>query len=108
MLVRKYVDQNGSAAKRSNGSAAKRSAGVAPEVNLKIPLHTGDKAWKQVGGVHPGFESQSWRHQRSKKEYQCPHKKDWNLPKNSFKKVDDPEIGLRGNFRKLVERMDPI
>ena len=42
MLVHKYVDQNGLAAIL----AAKRSAGVAPEVNLRIFLHIGDKAHK--------------------------------------------------------------
>ena len=40
MFLHKYVDQNGSAAIL----AAKRSAGVTPEVNLRILLHTGDKA----------------------------------------------------------------
>ena len=34
-----YVDEN--------GSAAKRSAGVVPEVNLRIPLNTGDEACKR-------------------------------------------------------------
>ena len=42
MLVRKYVDQSDSAAML----ATKKSAGVASEVNLRIPLHTGDKAHK--------------------------------------------------------------
>ena len=42
MLVCKHVDQYGSAAIL----AAKRSAGVAPEVNLRIPLHTGDEPCK--------------------------------------------------------------
>ena len=41
MLVNmcKYVDQHGSA----DMLAIKRSAGVAPEVNLRNPLHTGEK-----------------------------------------------------------------
>ena len=43
MLVCKYMDENGSAAML----AAKGSAGVAPEVNPRIILHTGDKAHKQ-------------------------------------------------------------
>ena len=47
MLVHKYMDEN--------GSAANRSAGVAPEVNLRIPLCTGDKAFKW--GIHSGFET---------------------------------------------------
>ena len=44
--------------------AAKRSAGVEPEVNLRHPLCTGEKARKQ--GVHPGFETQGRNHQNSK------------------------------------------
>ena len=43
MLVRKYVDEIGSAAML----AAKRSAGVTPEVNAKISLCAGDEAHKQ-------------------------------------------------------------
>ena len=38
MLVRKNVDENGSAAML----ATKRSVGVAPEVNLRNPLRTVD------------------------------------------------------------------
>ena len=41
----------------------KRSAGVTPEVNLRNPLHTGDKACKR--GNHPDFETQSRHHQKS-------------------------------------------
>ena len=47
MLVSKYVDRNGSAAILT----IKRSAGVAPEVNLRILLHTGNEAGK--GGDPP-------------------------------------------------------
>ena len=43
--------------------AIKRLAGVAPEVNLKNPLHTGKEARKQ--GIHPGFETQGRCHQKS-------------------------------------------
>ena len=39
MLVRKYMDWN--------GMAAKRSAGVAPEVNLRIALYAGDEECKE-------------------------------------------------------------
>ena len=42
MVVCKYVDENGSAVML----AVKRSPGVAPEVNLGILLHAGDKAHK--------------------------------------------------------------
>ena len=42
----------------------KKSAGVAPEVNLRNPLHAGDKACKRV--IHPGFESQGKCHQKYK------------------------------------------
>ena len=41
-IICKYVDRKGLAVVL----AAKRSAGVAPEVKLKNPLHTGDKAGK--------------------------------------------------------------
>ena len=41
-----------------------QSAGVAPEVNLRNSWHAGDKAHKQ--GIHPGFETQGRRHQKSK------------------------------------------
>ena len=41
-FVHKYIDWNGSAAML----AAKRSAGVTTMVNLRIPLHLGDKAYK--------------------------------------------------------------
>ena len=44
-----YVDQKGSAAL----VAVKRSAGVAPEVNLRNPLHGGKKAYEQ--GIHIDF-----------------------------------------------------
>ena len=37
------LDRNGSAALL----AAKRSASVAPEVNLRVPLHAGNKAHQQ-------------------------------------------------------------
>ena len=37
--------------------AAKRSAGVAPEVRLRNPLHTGNKACKR--GIDLGFETQA-------------------------------------------------
>ena len=50
---------------RQNGSVAmlatKRSAGVAPEVNLRNPLHAGDKAHKE--GNYPDFEPQGRCHQ---------------------------------------------
>ena len=41
-VICKYVDQKGLAAML----ITKRSAGVAPEVNLRNPLHTGDQAHK--------------------------------------------------------------
>ena len=40
------------------------SAVVAPEGNLRISWHAGDEARKW--GVHPGFETQGRRHQKSK------------------------------------------
>ena len=49
--MQKYVGRNVSSAML----AAKKSAGVAPEVNMRKPLHTGDKAYKRE--IHPGFET---------------------------------------------------
>ena len=43
---------------------AKRSAGVAPEVNLRNQLETGNKACSH--GIHPGFETQGRYHEKSK------------------------------------------
>ena len=43
IYLHKYVDPKGLVAT----VAAKRSAGVAPEVNLRILLHAGNKACKQ-------------------------------------------------------------
>ena len=47
-----------------NMLATKKSAGVAPKVNLRILLHTGDKPYKK--GIHPDFQSQVRLHQKSK------------------------------------------
>ena len=58
--VCRYVDQKGSAAMLT----PIQSAGVAPEVNLRNSLHAGDKVCKR--GIHPGFETQGRRHQKSK------------------------------------------
>ena len=43
--------------------ATKRAAGVTPELNLRNPLHAGDKSCKQ--GIHPGIETQGKYHQKS-------------------------------------------
>ena len=56
--------------------AIKRSAGVAPEVNVRTPLHAGEKACKP--GIHPAFETQG---RSMKKGYQWPHKKKLCFPK---------------------------
>ena len=42
--------------------STKTQAGVAPEVNLRNPLHTGDKECKQ--GIESGFENQGICHQK--------------------------------------------
>ena len=42
---------------------AERSAGIAPEVNLRNPLHAGNKAY---GGNHRCFETQGRCHEKSK------------------------------------------
>ena len=60
LVVCRYVDRKGLAAMLT----FIQLAGVAPEVNLRNSLHAGDKARKR--GIHPGFESQGRRHQKSK------------------------------------------
>ena len=59
---------------------SKRSAGVAPEVNLRNPLHAGNKACKR--GIHPSFEPRADITRSPKQGYQWSHKKDWCPPKN--------------------------
>ena len=44
--------------------AIRRSAGVAPEVNLRNPLQSGEETHKQ--GIHPGFETHGIHHHKSK------------------------------------------
>ena len=72
MPIHKYVDNNGSAAML----VTKRSAGVAPKMNLRIPLHAGNKAKKPRGstlGLKPGADAT----RSPKQKYQQSHKKDW-------------------------------
>ena len=52
---------------------AKRSAGIVPEVNLRSPLHAGDKLFKQ--GINPDFET-SADVKCPKQGYRWSHKKD--------------------------------
>ena len=56
----RHMDRKGLAARLTSV----QSAGVAPEVNLRNSLHAGNKARKW--GIHPGFETQGRRHQKSK------------------------------------------
>ena len=58
MLVRVQVG----GLKRLGRKDRRLSAGVTPEVNLRNSLRAGHKA--QKGGIHPGFETQSRRHQK--------------------------------------------
>ena len=53
MAQSKYMTQKGSAAML----AIKRSAGVAPEVNLRNLLRTGEEACKR--GIHYDFETRT-------------------------------------------------
>ena len=76
--VRKYVDEN--------GSVAKRSAGVAPEVNLRervtrTPPPSSNKA------AHSGFETQRRRYQKSKTGVSVAPQKGLLSSKFFFKKV---------------------
>ena len=76
MASHKYVDENDSAAML----AAKRSAGVTSDVNLRIPLCTGNEVGKQG-------QTQGRHHQKSKIGYQWLHKKYWCSPKIFLKKT---------------------
>ena len=78
--VCKYVDQKGSAAILTSI----QSAGVAPEANLRNSLHAGNIAHKR--GIHPGFETQGRRHQKSKTgvSYSGPTKCLWQLSSKDF------------------------
>ena len=70
MSAHRYVEEIGSDAVL----ATKRLAGVAPEVDCvcvtHMPLSSTNKA------AHSGFETQRRHHQKSKQDYQRPHKKD--------------------------------
>ena len=56
----KYVDQKDSAAML----AIKRLVGIAPEVNVRDPLHASGKA--QQWEINPGFETQGLCNKKSK------------------------------------------
>ena len=77
--VCKYVDQKGSTAMLTSI----QSAGVAPEVNLRNSLYAGEEACKR--GIHPGFETQGRRHQKSKTGVSVAPPKGYMSSKN-FKK----------------------
>ena len=62
-------------------------AGVAPEVNLKNSLHAGDKAHRR--GIHPGFETQDRRHQKSKTGALVAPQKGLMSSKKCLKKLSD-------------------
>ena len=70
--------------------AIKRSAGVAPEVNLRNPLHARQESM-QARGYRPNLvlKSQGRRHQKTKTGYPWPNKNDWCPPKNFKKKMKD-------------------
>ena len=77
--VCRYMDRKGSAAMLTSI----QSVGVAPEVNLRNSLHAGDKAHKQ--GIHPGFETQGRRHQKSKTGVSVASRKGQMSSKNFLK-----------------------
>ena len=96
----RYVDRKGSAAMLTSI----QSAGVAPEVNLRNSLHTGDDARKQ--GIHPDFETQGRHRQKSKTGYQWPHEKDLCPPKIVFLKKtkrDATQPVLKLNYNQLIQ-----
>ena len=53
------------------------SAGVAPDVNLRNSLHTGNKA--QNEGIYPGLETQGRCYQKPKNRGRSGHKMSWSL-----------------------------
>ena len=63
--------------------AVKKSAGVTPEVNLKSPLRTGERAcwW----GIHPGFETQDRCRQKSKTGVSAPLQRNFKKYEESTK-----------------------
>ena len=50
---------------------AKRSAGVTPKVNFAQAIKYASE------GIHPGFETQGRRHQKSKPGVSVAHKNNW-------------------------------
>ena len=58
LYVNNYVDQKGLAAMLT----IKMSVGVAPMVNLRNPLHTGEKTCEQR--IDPSFETQGRHHHK--------------------------------------------
>ena len=76
----------------------KRSAGVAQDVNQRNQLQAGNKAHKE--GDPPGFKIQGRHHQKFKKGYQWPHKKDSCLPKIFAAAAPPPPP----SFRQLVDK----
>ena len=80
MLVRKYVDWNGSTVIL----ATKRSAGVAPEVNLVILLHRQQSM--QARGTTLILKPRAEVTRRSKNRVSLAHKRTDILQKNFLKK----------------------
>ena len=79
LYLYKYVDQNSSV----TILATKRSAGVAPEVNLRNSLFTGDEACKQ--GIHPVFKPYHQTSPVQKKSISGPTKR-IDVLQNKFEK----------------------
>ena len=75
-LVSKVTQAN------KNRDTSIQSAGVVPEVNLRNSWHAGKKACKQ--GIHPGFETQGRRHQKSKTGVSVAPRKGLMSSKNFF------------------------
>ena len=65
--------------------AGHQSAGVAPEMYLRNSLHASDKALKR--GIHPGFETQERRHQKSKTGVSVAPQKGLMSSKKFLKKI---------------------
>ena len=74
-----------------------QSAGVAPEVNLRNSWHAGNKARKR--GIHPGFETQGRRHQKSLTGVSVAPQKGLMSSKNLLKKKRSLEMTYVDMYR---------
>ena len=87
MPAHRYVEENSLAA-----ILATMMAGVTPQVNL-IEYVTHTPAPNMNKATHFGFETQRRHHQKSKKGFQWPHKKDQEQSVSCNECNDPPTFG---------------